>query len=203
MCGLYIDGIHFTETTGDVVSIIKCADVLIQNCEFSYSSGANGLNISKTDAEIICCKAHHNNNDGFNMHNYGNTVFRNCDGYSNTVGDGLSHHEYCTGIVDGGEWYGNGKAGISTPTYGAIVHIYNAYCHNNVIGIQVFNGDTGPATGHPETKVIVGGCVAVSNDYAITISDYAVIAMNCVFAGSRFQNIKLANDGTITQYPSA
>lgn len=194
---VYIDGITFDGASGDVVTINKCTDVTIQNCEFNNSTSDNGLNLSKTDAIIMSCKANNNYNDGFNMHNYGNTHFYNCSGSGNG-GDGISHHEECTGVVVGGYWDNNGKAGISTPTYGARVHISDAIVSNNVHGMQVYGGDD---VTENTTHIKVSNVVFLNNSAdGIQVDKYIVDLVNCVFSGNTVDTNVVS--GTINQYNS-
>lgn len=192
---LVIDGIIFDGATNDVVTIYQCNNVKIQNCEFNNSSTLNGLNLAQSDAVVYSSKANGNHNDGFNMHYYGNTVFIDCSADSNGA-DGISHHEECTGAVIGGYWTNNGKAGISTPTYGATVNISDAICAANVYGMQCFGGDDMVEN---SKEIKVSNVLFLNNSsYGIQIDKYIVDLVNCIFSGNTHKDD--VQSGTLNEY---
>lgn len=117
--------------------------------------------------------AHH---DGFNIHGTGSTLFINCSA-SYCEDDGISHHDACTGMIDGGEWHHCGKGGVASPTHGSLIDIKNIYSHHNRNGIycdsqQDFN--RAPAN--------ITNCACVNNTLDIMIgSEYDVNIWNCIY----------------------
>ncbi|MCP1124554.1 right-handed parallel beta-helix repeat-containing protein [Bacillus sp. 3103sda1] len=164
----------FATKTTIVAQNIK--DLKAQNCAANYSGQANGWSLDSSNGLLIDCEGAWNRNDGFNIHDYGDTVYVNCSGHDNED-DGISHHDGCTGYIYGGEWYNNGKGGI-IPTYGAIVHTENAVCYNNVYG--VYYGGTKGVT--PRRSVHVSNILCYGNKNAgLYVShEYDVKAYNCV-----------------------
>ena len=115
-------------------TLMNNMNMTLKNCQAKYACLGQGFALDNSNANSYNCYAFKNRNDGFNLHGYGVTNFFNCSGKYN-YDDGISHHDGCEGIIDGGEWSYNGKGGISSPTYGAYVDIYNVECHNNKYGI--------------------------------------------------------------------
>lgn len=194
--GIRLDGIVFNGAESDVVYIDKTDGVYIQNCQFNNSKAKDGLEIMSSNGVIYSCKAYGNYNDGFNINNYGDTVFVNCDGANNIHGDGISHHLNCTGSIIGGYWHGNGKAGISAPTYGANVQISGAFCYNNAYGMQVYGGD---GVVENAIRIQVNNCIFKDNTIAgIQVDKYIVDLVNCKFTGNTED--KLIVSGTVNEF---
>ena len=194
--GIRIDGIVFNGADSDVVYIDKTDGIYIQNCQFNNSKTKDGLEIMNSSGVIYSCKACENYNDGFNINMYGDTVFINCDGVNNIHGDGISHHLGCTGSIISGYWHGNGKAGISSPTYGANVQISGAFCYNNAYGIQAYGGDK---VVENAIRIQVNNCVLKDNTIAgIQVDKYIVDLVNCKFVGNKED--KLIVSGTVNEF---
>ena len=174
---LNVSGINFVNTYGDTAKVRKCKNVHILNCDFSGSSNGNGLSLDESSGVIDYCNAHNVYNDGFNIHTSGCTVFNFCNAFNCTNGDGISHHEECTGIVNGGRYYNNGKAGIATPTYGAKVDIYNVMCYSNQYGLQIVGGEH---IEENDVNITLSNSVIKNNDCGILIDKYHVDCINCV-----------------------
>ena len=109
-------------------------NMTIRNCHSKYTMLSDGFSLDNSNGNFYNCTAFKSRNDGFNIHAYGVTNFYNCSGYYN-YDDGISHHDGCNGVVDGGEWHHNGKGGVSSPTHGAYIDIYNVECYNNNYGV--------------------------------------------------------------------
>ena len=124
---LYLDG--YSELIIEDVSVefgfkrnacfTNSMDCTIRNCRTLYSMLADGMGVDYSNVNLYNCISYKNRNDGFNIHGYGESNFYNCIGCYN-YDDGISHHDGCTGIIDGGEYHHNGKGGVSSPTYGAM-----------------------------------------------------------------------------------
>lgn len=150
---------------------------IVQNCECNYSIQGNGFNMDNTNGQMINCKAYRNRNDGFNFHGFGDTAIINCTGFYN-YDDGISHHDGCTGYIQGGKWYGNGKAGI-IPSYGCVVNTYNAECFDNAqYGYAIISSS---GTLYQFRDILVQDLVCYRNPKGIAISTkYNALISNCV-----------------------
>ena len=93
------------------------------------------------------------------------TVLTNCSGLYN-YDDGISHHEGCTGVINGGKWIGNGKGGVA-PAYGCKVNWnncllkgngYGAYHQHRENDVNIHNVSSG--------NLYVDNGVAILNHYA-------------------------------------
>lgn len=162
-----------------------------RDCEFGNSAQSDGVGLNDSNSNLYNCLAYRNRNDGFNIHGFGNSHFYNCSGFYNED-DGISHHDGTVGYIDGGEWNNNHKGGISSPTYGAIVNITNAYCHDNNFGIY---GLADSSTSHDHNKFVFSNCLLKNNTIAdIRMEYYDAVAWNNIYDTKNVQN------GTLTEY---
>lgn len=173
---------------GDCVDV-NAGHVRIYNCEFGYSTTANGLAVARADCDTIGCKAYYNRNDGFNYHYSGHSTLIECEGYNN-LDDGVSHHENCTFEINGGMWMNNGKGGVASPTYGAKGRISNVVCYNNTYGIYAIADD---AQGEP---AFVNGAVLKGNTSGIYCGNYRLNVFNSTLTGNKTPNV-INGDGDI------
>ena len=134
-----LEDIIVQNCTSNGALINKCQDIKLQNCDF-LNNGNNGIVINYSNGVIRDCEANYNGNDGFNMNYFGDTQFYNCVGHHN-ADDGISHHQGCTGCINGGEWHNNGKGGVASPAHGAQVDLLNFYSHHNAYGVYA-NADS-------------------------------------------------------------
>lgn len=118
--------------------------------------------------------------DGFNIHGYGYTEFINCSAW-NCGDDGISHHDGCTGLISGGEFYGCGKGGVSSPTNGAEITIEGVYSHDNVYGIYAVSSGS---------KTYIRNCVLKNNTYDLTVGQNVI-----GFAWNNIYDTKSIADG--------
>jgi hypothetical protein len=171
--------------------ITNCYHLVMQNCEFHHN-GHDGCVINYTNGIIRDCKANYNGNDGFNINYYGDTQFYNCSGHDN-IDDGISHHQGTTGMINGGEWYNNGKGGVASPAHGAQVDIYNVYCHDNAYGIYAnADSDTVARTFHVWNSVLVN-----NSQYGITSKRNTAIMYNCKISGNTVGQTTAPSGGSI------
>lgn len=193
--GCVIKNIEIKNVSNRAFVIDKCTglkftDCIAHDCGVGATSGSvGGFVITYTDADFDNCVCYNIGTDtagtgayhfdGFNIHGTGTTNFINCKAW-NCMDDGISHHDACCGMIDGGEWYGCGKGGIASPTHGAKVNISNVYCHHNNAGIYADNDSAVTDRGN----IILSNCVCVNNvGYDMRIGDYYnVIAINCVYS---------------------
>ena len=168
-------------------------DAEIRNCHAKYTSTGQGFLLDNSNANLYNCTAFKVNNDGFNIHGYGDTNFFNCKG-KYCYDDGMSHHDGCTGTVHGGEYSFNGKGGI-LPAYGANVDIYNTVCKGNVSGGI---GYLYTPNGHAPMKGYINGNVLINNGIGLSVgANSDVIAVNTTYVGNTKDK---TIDGLLVEY---
>ena len=167
---------------------LRFDDCIAHDIGIGSSGSIGGFMITYTNADFYNCVCYNigtttagqqaNHYDGFNIHGTGTTNFINCSAW-NCEDDGISHHDACCGMIDGGEWYNCGKGGIASPTHGAKINVSNVYCHNNYAGIYADNNDAVTDRGN----IILSNCVCKNNSaYDVIVGDYYnAIAINCVY----------------------
>ena len=190
---LYLDDIVVQNSASGKKGCVidHCQHIELHNCEF-LNNGHDGCVINYSNGIIRDCKANGNGNDGFNMNYFGDTQFINCSGHDN-VDDGISHHQGCTGYIEGGEWYGNGKGGVASPAHGSQVDIANVYCHDNAYGIYAnADSDTVARTFHDWNSVLVN-----NSQYGITSKRNTAIMYNCKIAGNTAGQTTAPQGGSI------
>ena len=166
---IVFEDIAFDYCYSDTLTVNNSNGIIFRNCEFSHSSTSNGLATMNMNGELYNCEAYRNRNDGFNFHDFGETTVYNCIGAYN-YDDGISHHDGCTGSIHGGQYHHNGKGGVSSPTYGAVIDIYNTIMYNNQYGIYAYGGTA-------DRQIIVNGCYIHHNTYGIG-SSYELLAIH-------------------------
>lgn len=173
MDSVHIEDVKVLGCYNNCIYINKSDNVVLNACEAGYCAKGMGIKLDYTNAKVSDCHAYGISADGFNFHGYGQSEIISCSAYY-CGDDGISHHEGCSGFIDGGEWAYNGSGGI-TPAFGAQVNVKNAYCHHNKRGIQWL----GQSTTVRET--IMSNCLSIDNsEYDITNEFYVVNAYNCV-----------------------
>lgn len=146
------------------VELRSVNDFELTRCEAHKSATDNGFSVDWCNGKFYFCESTQHRNDGFNFHKFGDTHLFDCFGH-HCFDDGNSHHDGCTGSINGGEWSYNGKGGCS-PTYGAKVDIYNTYSHNNQYGVYAISSDDRPwQTVRHGNNVILNN---TSKDYSIS-----------------------------------
>ena len=148
-------------------------------------SGAGGFVLTTTNADFRNCEAYNIcttsrgtasvRSDGFNIHTTGTVNFYNCNAW-NCEDDGISHHDACGGVIDGGEYYNCGKGGVASPTHGAYIDVRNVYSHDNVYGLYAHNDSTRTVKGR------ITNCAFKNNSgYDISLVDAEVIGWNNIY----------------------
>ncbi len=159
--------------------LTNCGYVECFRCYASNNSVEDfgGFRIVNCNGVFKECKAWNITLDGFNIHGYGNTEFINCMGY-NCGDDGISHHDSCTGLILGGEYYGNGKGGVSSPYGGAKIDVQNVYSHDNLkYGLYADSDNT-----HPNVYARISNCVFKNNGVSdIYVADGTVVDWNNIY----------------------
>lgn len=152
------------------------------------SAPIGGFIMKSTNADFYNCVAYNigtdaagqqrGHFDGFGFSVTGTANLYNCSAW-NCEDDGVSHHDACCGVVDGGEWYNCGKGGVATPTHGAKVNVKNVYSHDNLCGLYADNDNAVTDRGN----ILVFNSVFKNNrEYDIhNGSYYQIVAVNCVY----------------------
>jgi hypothetical protein len=164
--------------------------VICTRCYASNNSTAqfHGFALVNANGVFRDCKAWSVMTDGYNMHGFGDTQIINCMGY-NCGDDGISHHDACTGAIIGGEYYGNTKGGVSSPTYGSKIDVQDVYSHDNAFGLYAVS-----QADKAMSKARVSGCIFKSNTNKDIKIDYAdVTAWHILY------DTKLVTNGTLTE----
>ena len=187
---LILEDLEIYGCTGDGCLINKCENVLCTNCSF-HGNGNNGVVINYTNGVFRRCLAFENDHDGFNLNYYGDTQFYDCSGWDNGD-DGISHHQGTTGMIVGGEWYGNTKGGVASPCHGAIVDIFGIYSHNNGYGIYA-NCDAP----NPARTFRVWNCVLTENNYGLASGRNTAIIYGNKISGNTTSQTTAPNGGSI------
>lgn len=135
------EDIEVENSNSDGWYIEKCENLKITGCISHNISSGMGFAIKDTNGTFENCVCYNIGNyggsehrDGFNIHGTGTTNFINCSA-SYCEDDGISHHDACYGLIDGGEYHHCGKGGIASPTHGAVINVQNVYSHDNGFGI--------------------------------------------------------------------
>ena len=181
---------------------LRFDDCIAHDIGIGNSGSIGGFMITYTNADFYNCIAYNigttvagtgqGHYDGFNIHQTGTTNFINCSAW-NCEDDGISHHDACVGLIDGGEWYNCGKGGIASPTHGAKVNISNVYCHDNhYAGIYSESDHRFESRGN----IMLSNCVCKNNLYDMCIgSDYHAIAINCIY-----DTVRSGTENNITRF---
>ena len=165
-------------------------NMTVRNCEFSYSALGEGAQPKKSNGNFYKCIAKKNRNDGFNIQTFGDTHFFDCEAMYN-YDDGISHHTGCTGSIHGGEFYGNGKGGIS-PANGAKIDLFNTICHNNRYGIYSVSTNND----YLGTKVRHINNVCYDNEVGLQVVNYHVLSYNCKYTNNNITKQVRDNNNT-------
>lgn len=183
------ENIELANFTGDAWVLNDCSGITFTNCVLhdiavGQQSGG-GFVLTDTNADFYNCIAYNIGTaikgtgayhiDGFNIHGTGTVNLFDCSAW-NCEDDGVSHHDACCGVIDGGEWYNCGKGGVASPTHGAKVNIKNVYSHDNNNGIYAGNNRADLAK-----TVLVSGCVLKGNALDIYVSNNTLKVWNCIF----------------------
>lgn len=189
---ILIEDVAIKYTYSAAFKIDASNDIVLNNCEASYSATNMGFEVNDTNVKLIHCYATNNGFDGFNFHQYGYSEMYDCSAEYN-FDDGCSHHNGCIGHISGGVFNGNGKGGI-TPAYGANVNIYNILAANNdKYGVGYLYQD-----GNPAMKSVISGCALVNNLVGMRVStNWTVNAIGCKYSGNTTDK---QIEGTLNEY---
>ena len=173
-CGkISIVGVWGDYTNYEVFSAINVKDLTMVGCYASNNTNeTTAFKAQDSNAVYRRCKAWNSARDGFGFTNHGDMRLYDCIAYD-CADDGVSHHNSCTGIIVGGEFYNCGKGGVASPTYGSYVDVMGVYSHDNAFGLYTANeADRRESVGR------VSGCAFVNN----TTTDIRVDSNNRITA---------------------
>lgn len=170
------------------INIQNCRNATITACNAHCCTNGEGIRLDYTNAKLTYCKAYHNRNDGFNMHQNGYTELVDCHAKYNGD-DGVSHHQGCSGTIIGGEYSYNGSGGI-TPAFGAEVNVYNAIMRGNNRGLQVI----GASDYASRTIVAMNNIMVENNEFGLYVKKNKVVGYNRI-SGNSMDDIYLDTNG--------
>ena len=156
---------------------VKKAEFVRCYASNNVDSDSCGFRCLNSNVLFVGCKAWNITLDGFNLHKYGNYDLIDCIAYD-CGDDGVSHHDGCTGMISGGEYYRCGKGGVASPCYGSTVNISNVHSHDNIqFGILARSNDQ---YNHSHGKII--NCVIINNgDKDIEIQSSDIVGWNNIY----------------------
>lgn len=188
--GIHIQGIDVAFFPYYDMMLAHCEDVTVKDCCFTFTSYGSAAEISGADATFTSCTAAKAGADGFGIATYGNVSFYDCNALY-CYDDGISHHDAATGVIDGGQWIGCLKGGV-TPSFGSNVAVKNVVCTDNVYGIYI----TQSGNRVTDAALVMQNCLAVNNSSKdIRVSGYDVISHGCAYG------TKQVDDGaSLTEY---
>ena len=181
----------FKHATGRLLYANKTSGLKVVNCDFRGSSQNDNLGVIDTNIDLINCTSYLARNDGFNFHGFGESLVVKCIG-ANCFDDGISHHNKCNHTIIGGEYYGNGKGGISSPTYGCSSDIHGCYVHNNPAGIH-----TGSDNTYGDSYINLSNNLIVGNNVGVRLSKCIGVAFNNTITNN---NTNIVNNSSVVVY---
>ena len=153
-----------------------CENLMVKDCCCTFTSYGSAVEVEGADAAFISCVAAKAGADGFGIAAYGNVSFYDCSALY-CYDDGISHHDAAAGVIDGGQWIGCLKGGI-TPSFGSNVSVKNVVCHGNVYGIYI----TQSGTRVTNAVLTMQNCLAFDNvTQDIRVTGYDVISHGCAY----------------------
>ena len=194
---VYLSDIWVHEALRHGIYINNVANFELVRCYSDNNQTANfsTFRIDNSNGVIRDCIAWGSTLDGFNIHGYGNTQFINCVAYG-CADDGISHHDGCTGLILGGEYYNNGKGGVSSPTFGAQIDISGVYSHDNHYGVYADGGE--PASYPVKVKARISNCVLKDNSISdIYTKNSELIGWNNIYDT---KNVVTDKDGSLVEF---
>ena len=153
-----------------------CENLMVKDCCCTFTSYGSAFEVEGADATFVSCVAAKAGADGFGIATYGNASFYDCSALY-CYDDGISHHDAATGVIDGGQWIGCMKGGV-TPSFGSNVSVKNVVCHGNVYGIYI----TQSGTRVTNAVLTMQNCLAFDNvTQDIRVTGYDVISHGCAY----------------------
>lgn len=134
----------------------------------------------QVDDTLIKCQA-----DGYNYHGTGHTDIFDCNA-NYCKDDGISHHDDCTGFIQGGNYDNNGKSGV-IPGFGAYVTACNVSAAGNKLG-------TSPLS----QEGLFGGFACVSND--TDAKETTLICYDCTADDNKYNFLSSGGKSGLVAY---
>ena len=181
----------FKHASGRLLYGNKSTGLEVINCEFRGSSQNDNLGVVDSNINILNCVSYLARNDGYNFHGFGESLVVKCIG-ANCFDDGISHHNKCNHTIFGGEYYGNGKGGISSPTYGCSSDIHGCYIHDNPDGIH-----TGSESAYGLCYINLSNNLIVNNRIGVNLYQCKGVAFNNVIQNN---NTNIVNNSSVVVY---
>ena len=174
--GICIQGIDVAFFPYYDLRFAHCEAAMVKDCCCTFTSYGSAVEVEGADATFISCVAAKAGADGFGIAAYGNVSFYDCSAFY-CYDDGISHHDAATGVIDGGQWVGCLKGGV-TPSFGSNVAVKNVVCRDNVYGIYITqSGDR-----VTDATLMVQNCLTVNNTTKdIRVTGYDVISHECAY----------------------
>lgn len=178
-------------------ALLDNATCEFNNCSFKFSAIDSCFTEKSSSASVLNnCEAFKARFDGFGNRagedEVSTMVLNNCHGHY-CYDDGASHHNGHF-YISGGEYDHNHKGGISSPTYGSVGNISNAYMHDNKYGWYAMNQST-----DKRSTTHMSGCLFKGNWCNIMARYYDLIMYGCTFADTPTNPNDIAN-ATLTIY---
>ncbi|MBR4331780.1 MAG: right-handed parallel beta-helix repeat-containing protein, partial [Clostridia bacterium] len=189
---IYLQGIDIAFFPYYDLHFGHCEKVTVKDCCCSFTSYGSAVEVEGADAAFFSCTAAKAGADGFGIATYGDSSFYDCSAFY-CYDDGISHHDAATGVIDGGQWIGCKKGGV-TPSYGSNVSVKNVICKGNVYGIYyIQSGDR-----ITDAVLTMQNCLSVDNTSKdIKITGYDVLAHGCAY-----ETKEVDTGATLTEYGS-
>lgn len=181
----------FKHSNGGLFYAQKCTGIKLINTDFCGSSQSDNMAVVDTNVELNQCTSYLARNDGFNFHGFGESTIIKCIG-ANCFDDGMSHHDKSNHTVIGGEYYGNNKGGIASPTYGCSSDIHECYIHNNTTGIH-----TGSDTAHGTSYINLSNNLIVENNTGVKLNQCEGVVFNNIVKNN---NTNIVNNSSVVVY---
>lgn len=142
----------------------------------------DGINGTQVDDYFIKCQA-----DAFNYHGFGHTDIFDCIA-DYCKDDGISHHDSCTGFIQGGRYDNNSKGGV-IPAFGAYVVCVNVSATGNKLGDSPL-----AQAGN------FGGFVCLSND--ADVKETTLICHDCIGEDNKYNFLSTGGKSNLVVYRS-
>ena len=178
----YIEGVDIYFGTGVLLSSTNCfGNNIIRDCDFGFGAYQTHEVPITTNENVYNCNSFCACADGFGPTVAGTANYYNCYGGYNGD-DGISHHDNCIGVVDGGIWEHNGKGGVS-PAHHSNVNVMNVYSAYNNYGLYL-QSDPGHEC---NAKSLIKNCTFVNNtNKDIRVYHYNAIITGCIYSTKEF-----------------
>ena len=171
-----IEGFDIYFGTQELIRSDYSIGIIVRNCDLGFSVYSGGEKPVNSDSNVYNCNAFCVCADGFAPAGHGVCNYYNCCGYYNGD-DGISHHDGCIGVIDGGMWEHNGKGGVS-PAHGSNVNVMNVCSRYNGYGLYLYS-DEGRET--DAVVLIKNNTFANNRAKDMIFGRYNAIVTGCIY----------------------